>query len=109
MTFLLDLGMEKDDGELRFVVEDDPAGSGLKRVAAHFHFTKRCELQVEQERFEFGAGDSIRLFFSYRHTPALVRALLAACGLHVLEEWATRSQEEGVFLVKKLASSPAPP
>src|SRR5262249_4499391 len=70
MTFLLDLGAEMDDGELRFVIEDDPAGSGLKRVAANFHFAKRRELRVDQELFEFRPGDSIRLFFSYRHTPA---------------------------------------
>ena len=38
MTFLLDLGVEANDGELRFAVEDDPAGSGLKRVAAYFQF-----------------------------------------------------------------------
>ena len=40
MTFLLDLGVERGDGELRFAVEDDPAGQrGLKRVAALFHFS----------------------------------------------------------------------
>jgi len=99
MTFLLDLGVEAKDGELGFVIEDDPAGSGLKRVAAYFRFVRPREIRVDTERFLFPAGDSIRLFFSWRHTPALVRGLLSEHGLKVLEEWITKSGEEGVFLV----------
>jgi L-histidine N-alpha-methyltransferase len=99
MTFLLDLGVEAKDGELGFVIEDDPAGSGLKRVAAYFRFVRPREIGVDAERFLFPAGDSIRLFFSWRHTPALVRGLLSEHGLKVLEEWITKSGEEGVFLV----------
>jgi uncharacterized SAM-dependent methyltransferase len=99
MTFLLDLGVVAADGELRFVIEDDPAGSGLKRVAAYFQFGRRREILVDAQRFEFAAGESIRLFFSYRHTPALVRALLGKHGLKVLDQWIAASGEEGVFLV----------
>jgi L-histidine Nalpha-methyltransferase len=99
MTFLLDLGVEAKDGELRFGIEDDPAGSGLKRVAVYFRFGRAREIQVDAERFLFPAGDSIRLFFSWRHTPALVRELLGGHGMEVIEEWITKSGEEGVFLV----------
>ncbi len=98
MTFLLDLGVASDDGALSLVVEDDPAGSGLKRVAAYFHFGQARGIRVDEHRFEFAAGDSIRLFFSYRHTPALAQGLLARHGLEVLDQWITRSQEEGVVL-----------
>ena len=98
VTFLLDLGVEKHDGEIHFAIEDDPAGSGLKRVVARFQFVREREIEVHSERFDFHAADSIRLFFSYRHTPALVRSLLAPHGLQALNEWITPSQEEGVFL-----------
>jgi L-histidine N-alpha-methyltransferase len=101
MTFLLDLGVEAKDGELRFGIEEDPAGSGLKRVAAYFRFDRAREIRVNAERFLFPAGDSIRLFFSWRHTPALVRTLLGQRGLQVLDEWITKSGEEGVFLVTR--------
>jgi len=100
MTFLLDLGMEAKDGELRFVIEDDPAGSGLKRVAAYFRFDRAREIRVERELFVFRAGDSIRLFYSWRHTPGLVRDLLRQRGLQVLDQWSTQSGEEGVFLAQ---------
>jgi uncharacterized SAM-dependent methyltransferase len=101
MTFLLDLGVEANDGELRFAVEDDPGGSGLKRVAACFRFVRPREIKVDAQRFRFPAGESIRLFFSWRHTPALVRRLLGEHGLRVLDQWITRSEEEGVFLVSR--------
>jgi L-histidine Nalpha-methyltransferase len=102
MTFLLDLGVERDDGALRFVVEDDPSGLGLKRVAAYFQFLRLREIRVDEEGFDFRRGDEIRLFFSYRHTPALVRSLLGQNGLQVLDQWVTKSGEEGVFLVSRL-------
>jgi uncharacterized SAM-dependent methyltransferase len=101
MTFLLDLGVAATDGELHFTVEDDPNGSSLKRVAAYFRFVSPREIQVDTQRFQFAAGESIRLFFSWRHTPALVRGLLGEHGLKVLDEWITQSGEEGVFLVSR--------
>ena len=101
MTFLLDLGVEATDGELRFDIEDDPGGSGLKRVAAYFRFTRPREIAVDAQRFLLAAGELFRLFFSWRHTPALVRNLLGQHALGVLDEWITESGEEGVFLVSR--------
>jgi L-histidine Nalpha-methyltransferase len=98
LTFLTDLGVENTDGRLRFVIEDDPAGTDLKRVAAYFDFTRRRVIQVAEERFMFAPSDRVRLFFSYRHTPALVRRLLTRSALRVFRHWMPRSGEEGVFL-----------
>jgi uncharacterized SAM-dependent methyltransferase len=99
LTFLLDLGIERGDGELRFAIE--AGGLGLKRIVARFHFTRHRRVQVEAEQFEFRRGESIRLFFSYRYTPALVRKALTKHGLEVEEQWITRSEEEGVFLCRR--------
>lgn len=99
MTFLFDLGVEPDDGSLQFRLEDDPSGHGLIRIAAHFHFARPRQLAVDSSPFDFHPGDSIRLFFSCRHTPTLVRALLAPYRLEVRDQWITPSEEEGVFLV----------
>ena len=98
LTFLLDLGIEKQDGEIRFLIEKGAAGGELRRIAAYFSFMRTREIQIDAERFEFHAGDEIRLFLSYRHTPALVRALLAPHGLEILHQWVTKSEEEGIFL-----------
>lgn len=101
MTFLLDLGVERGDGEMRFGIEDESAGSGLKKIVARFHFTRARQIRVEDERFAFSVGDALQLFFSYRYTPARVRRALADCGLKVEAEWITQSGEEGVFRVKR--------
>jgi len=100
MTFLLELGVEKRDGEFRFGVEDCPDGTGLKRVVAGFHFKESRGIQVANEKFEFRPGDSVRLFFSYRHTPDRVGGLLGRHGISVVETWVTRSEQEGVFLCR---------
>ncbi|HTL18867.1 MAG TPA: L-histidine N(alpha)-methyltransferase, partial [Patescibacteria group bacterium] len=97
-TFLIDLGIEKTDGQVRFKVEDKPGIILLKRIAADFQFVRARILRLESEQFEFGPGDTIRLFFSYRHTPELVPALLSQYGLSVHQRWITASSEEGVFL-----------
>jgi L-histidine Nalpha-methyltransferase len=127
MTFLLDLGVERDDGELRFTIEtgssrrkealkaQSPSPKPranqrlltsspttgkieLKRITAYFHFTRHCRIRVQDEGFDYRVGDSIQLFFSYRHTPERVRMILQRHGLDVREQWITKSEEEGVFL-----------
>jgi uncharacterized SAM-dependent methyltransferase len=100
-VFLSDLGVSRDDGEIRFGIEDDPGGSGLKRIVADFVFARGWQLELDGETLEFAAGDSIRLFFSFRHTPERMRTLLGRQGLAVAGEWITRSEEEGVFLARR--------
>lgn len=101
-TFLADLGVEKHDGDIRFVIEDCKDGkTTLKRVAAYFQFSRQCVVSFPEKRFEFRVGEKIRLFFSYRHTPAGIVELLAKQGISVLEQWVTQSEEEGVFLCRK--------
>jgi L-histidine Nalpha-methyltransferase len=98
LAFLYDLGAERDDGTVDFSIEEQ---SALLRIAANFHFLQERVLTVHDERFAFSPGDAIRLFFSYRHTPDGVRRLLQAHRLHVIEQWITASEEEGVFLCRK--------
>lgn len=99
LTFLLDLGVERGDGTVRFTVEQ--GRSDLKRVVARFHFRRDRRIEVEGECFSFKAGDAVQLFFSYRYPPELVRTKLAAHGLQVREQWIAKSGEEGVFLVRR--------
>jgi uncharacterized SAM-dependent methyltransferase len=99
MTFLLDLGVEKKDGQLKFTIE--PGGFGLQRIVARFHFTRARRIEIEDQKFDFAAGESIRLFFSYRCTPDRVRRQLGRNGLEILDQWITQSEEEGVFLCQR--------
>lgn len=117
MTFLLDLGVERGDGKLDFCVEDVAVGGALgtarptsasrtlKRVAAYFRFKRDREVSIDNKRFRFGTKKPIRLFFSYRHTPEIVRSLLGDYGIEVVEQWIAKSEEEGVFLCQRTSSS----
>ncbi|MGO8837092.1 MAG: L-histidine N(alpha)-methyltransferase [Limisphaerales bacterium] len=99
LTFLLDLGVGRSDGHLRFSVQGGTLG--LKRVVADFRFTRRCRIKVEDIEFNFRAGETFRLFFSYRYTPDRVRQVLARYGLEVCGQWIAKSEEEGVFLCRR--------
>jgi uncharacterized SAM-dependent methyltransferase len=101
MTFLLDLGVERGDGKLRFKIEDVRT-NGLKRIVATFHFTRSRHIEVDGEHIDFRAGEIIRLFFSYRYTPEHVRKVLTHYGLEVRDQWIAKSGEEGVFLCRKV-------
>jgi uncharacterized SAM-dependent methyltransferase len=101
LTFLQDLGIERTDGEVRFQIEADRPGKPPKRFAAYFQLHARRTVEVDEQRFSFEPGERIRLFFSYRHTPATVRELAERHEFKLLEQWVTRSEEEGVFLMQR--------
>ena len=98
LMFLLDLGIEKSDGRLEWTIEPCPSGDDLLRLTAWFCFDQSRSLCVGGEKFEFRAGESIQLFFSYRYTADRVQDHLSRHGLVVEEHWITASGEEGVFL-----------
>jgi L-histidine N-alpha-methyltransferase len=96
LTLLLDLGIERNDGELRFTIQSDE--QQLRRITAEFELRHDHKIRVFGEMVDFAKGESIRVFFSYRHTPQTIRALLSEQGIEVLSQWLNDSGEEGVFL-----------
>jgi L-histidine N-alpha-methyltransferase len=100
MTLLFDLGVEPADGSMSFEVEE--AQNGLRRIVAQYHFDKSRDLQVGHEKITIQRGEKIRLFFSYRYQPGQVVALLKEHGIEVVDRWITQSQEEGVFLCRRI-------
>jgi uncharacterized SAM-dependent methyltransferase len=98
-AFLFDLGVEPRDGRLFFSIET--GGLGLRRVVAKYYFRLSRQIKVDGQKLSFARGETIRLFFSYRHTPERVRKLLERSGLEISGEWIARSEEEGVFLCRR--------
>jgi L-histidine N-alpha-methyltransferase len=99
MTFLLDLGIEPGDGELRIQIEEARA---LQRIVADFHFVRDRTLAVYGERVQFRAGEPLRLFFSWRYTPEKCERLLKSHRLALERQWIAKSGEEGVFACRKI-------
>jgi uncharacterized SAM-dependent methyltransferase len=100
-AFLLDLGIEKADGNLQFSIED--GNFGLKRIVARFHFKRARRIEIKNETFAFKIGEKVRLFFSYRYLPERIRKILASYKLEICEQWIAKSQEEGVFLCRRIS------
>lgn len=98
LTFLSDLGVGRNDGAMSVCIEEHPAGSGLLRIAVYFRFLRQIEVQIGPDTLVFRPADLLRLFFSYRHTPGLVKNLMAAHGMTVAAQWISPCGEEGLFL-----------
>jgi len=98
MQFLHDLGLEPDDGTIQWSIEPCPLEPNLLRIAADYHPAALTSIEVERESARFQPGQPWRLFYSYRHTPDLLSALLQRHGLRPTQSWIDPSGEEGVFL-----------
>jgi L-histidine N-alpha-methyltransferase len=99
-TVLLDAGLDVDWREIRF--EIGSRDETLKRIEATYEFTKPQSVRLDGEGIVFMPGEGFRLFFSYRHTPELLKKLLRNYGIEIVDQWITDSEEEGVFLCRKL-------
>lgn len=98
LTLLLDLGVERTDGEVVFTIER--TNEGFLRVVADFEFVNARSIRLGNVGFPFAPGEKVRLFFSYRYQPNHIVELLRAHGIEVVERFLTNSGEEGVFVGK---------
>jgi L-histidine N-alpha-methyltransferase len=99
LTLLLDLGFEQSDGEMHFTVQTDERQ--LRRITAEFALKRSRDIRVFGETLSFASGESIRVFFSYRHTSQTIRTLLSEQNITVIGEWLNDAGEEGVFLCRR--------
>ena len=97
LTFLYDLGVERDDGTLQFSIEE--CAGGLLRIRADFRFVRERTVRLDKEVFDFKRGATLRMFYSYRYTPERLQAELSKHALSVIEQWISATGEEGVFLI----------
>ncbi len=106
MTLLLDLGVDRTDGDVVFAIEEVNGkrkmedGKTYRRVVANFEFRNRREIRLGDERIRFEVGEKVRLFFSYRYQRTHITQMLKEQGIGVVENWMTKSGEEGVFLCR---------
>jgi uncharacterized SAM-dependent methyltransferase len=100
-TVLVDAGLEANADELDFEIKEVPGSPALLRIEVSYRFRARREIRMDGETFAYKAGETFRLFFSYRHTPQTLAALLRNFDLNLVQEWIAPSGEEGVFLCRK--------
>jgi L-histidine N-alpha-methyltransferase len=101
ITFLIDLGISPDDGELSFDIEEFDSVVPLRRIVANFNFTKDREIAIDGEKINFVTGRKLRLFYSFRYTETKLRAFLERSNFEIVESWIVPSEEEGIFLARR--------
>jgi L-histidine N-alpha-methyltransferase len=99
-TVLQDAGLQLDPRDLEFKIV--PGAFDLLRIEAGYKFKNAQTIRMDQETFHYASGNWFQLFFSYRHTSERLRVLLAHYRIETLQQWITHSEEEGIFLCRKL-------
>jgi uncharacterized SAM-dependent methyltransferase len=99
-TSLIDAGLDVARDDIRFSIE--PAND-LLRVEANYVLKAAQNIEIDNQEFSYKPGDVFRLFFSYRHTTDRLTKMLRNYSIEILRAWTTQSEEEGVFLCRKLA------
>jgi len=100
-TILSDVGVRREDGAFTCAVRSEGGAAALRRIEIFFNFSRRVELALPGSPAAMEAGDSLRLFFSYRHTLRQAADLLASHGLATVEHWVSPAGDEGIFLCQR--------
>ena len=98
LSFLISIGVAVDDGNLNFGIE--PKGE-LLRIVAYFRFSRSQVVRINNETITFESEQSLRIFYSYRHTVNTLNKCLLEHDLKIIFSKISKSGEEGVFKVKR--------
>ncbi len=101
ITVLEDVGVNRDNGSIKFSIKDDDKNHNLKRVNACFELNNDVSFKLDDQLIQWKSGDKVGLFFSYRYTTAKLQEILSSYGINILNYWEATNQEEGVYLCQK--------
>lgn len=101
ITVLEDVGVNRENGNIKFSIKDDDKNPSLKRVNACFELHNDVSFKLDEQLIEWKSGEKIGLFFSYRYTTAKLQEILGSYGINILNYWEAANQEEGVYLCQK--------
>ncbi|MDY7003426.1 MAG: L-histidine N(alpha)-methyltransferase [Cyanobacteriota bacterium] len=101
ITVLEDVGVNRENGNIKFGIKDDEKNPNLKRVNANFELNNDVSFKLDEQLIEWKNGDKIGLFFSYRYTTTKLQEILSSYGINILNYWEAANQEEGVYLCQK--------
>ena len=94
---LRDVGFELEDGEMFFDVEPCASLPELLQIVAYFRLQRDRIIDLGGEPLKFSAGEQLRLFFSNRYTPDLLRRVFELQKMKILGEWVSAEKNEGII------------
>jgi len=100
---LQDVGFERDDGEISFGVEPCASLPELLQIVGHYRLRQDRTIELGGP-LKFSAGERLRLFFSNRYTPNLLRRVFESQKMKILGEWVSAEKNEGIIACGKNVS-----
>jgi hypothetical protein len=101
---LAELGLRPEDGTLAFGLSAPEEFTGARSIVATCQLARDRELAILGERWTWRAGEVVRVFFSFRYTPALMAGALRRHGLWLEAQWLSPTEDEGLFLARRAAA-----
>ena len=94
---LADCGFEPGDGEIRFAVEACASLPELLQIVGRYYLLRDKSISLDGQTLNFSAGENLRLFFSNRYTPALLKQVFTRAKMKIPGEWISAGKTEGVI------------
>ena len=94
---LTDYGFQFGHDEIRFSVEPCASLPGLLQIVAQLQLRRAQTIELGGAVLNFSAGETLRLFFSNRFTPALLRQVFQLSKMKILREWISAEENEGII------------
>jgi len=69
----------------------------LLQIVSRYHFYRDKAISLDGQTLAFSAGENLRLFFSNRYTPALLKQVFAGAKMKIPGEWISAGKTEGVI------------
>jgi uncharacterized SAM-dependent methyltransferase len=102
-TGLLDsLGFAASDYAMHLDAHALHVDGSVWQIRAAARFLRDVQLALYDETFAFSTGERLQLFFSNRFTPHIMPQILQDAELSVVEAFLFASQEEGIYLCRRV-------
>lgn len=101
ITVLTDVGVNPDDGIIKFEIEPDQEYPDVHRITAYFELKRDVSFKLDRNLIQWQVGERVCLFFSYRYTTPMIQKVLKNYQIDVLASVEAANQEEGVYLCRK--------
>ena len=97
LVLLDELGISREAGKLHFEIPGSTHHGEPLQIRVIFRFNRSVRIMVDHVIYHFQKNESLRLFFSNRHTMALMRKFQTRLGAVPLEEWKNSAGDEGIL------------
>ncbi len=101
ITVLTDVGVNPDDGIIKFEIEPDQEYPDVHRITAYFELKRDVSFKLDRNLIQWQVGERVCLFFSYRYTTPMIQNVLNHYQIDVLASVEAANQEEEVYLCRK--------